>query len=490
MPRDRTMPQSSERGIAMILALFMVLVLSTLGSSLMFLAETETWSSANYRLTAQSRYAAESGVQKAAHHLLYEYVPPGTVLDPIASYDLTASPVTFNGAPVVLSGNPAVPSNYPVAAAQDAFDIAAQGAFGLHTGVANYTASATLLSMRQFTDPFSGAVGIIQRWQITGEGRVSGPRSSRVEVAAVVERQLEPAFEQSAFATDGGCGALTFTGNASTDSYDSSAPLQGGQPVLSDSGGSVGTNGNLSATGNATVNGTLSSPGSGVGSCTAGGVTAETLTGNATVTGGLTQVAQPTTYPTPPAPNPLPPTNTQNFADCTGLPSCTSSGSVITITPPSPTSQVMFGNIDLSGNKTVHLNAGIYVVNSLSMSGNTEIIIDSGPVVFQIAGQGVTDVISIAGDGISDASYNPANLQFVYGGTGNISLDSATMSGTLYAPNATGAFSGNADFYGAVILKQLAVSGNAAVHYDRKLQTSSLVTAGNYTMSSFTWKSF
>ena len=52
------MTPSSERGIAMIVALFMVLVLSTLGSSLMFVSQTETWSTANYRLAAQARYAA------------------------------------------------------------------------------------------------------------------------------------------------------------------------------------------------------------------------------------------------------------------------------------------------------------------------------------------------------------------------------------------------------------------------------------------------
>jgi type II secretory pathway component PulK len=52
------MSRNNERGIAMLLALFMVLALSVLGSSLMFVSRTETISSHNYRLMTQARYAA------------------------------------------------------------------------------------------------------------------------------------------------------------------------------------------------------------------------------------------------------------------------------------------------------------------------------------------------------------------------------------------------------------------------------------------------
>ena len=60
------MNRSNENGIAMILAMFMVLIMSTLGVSLMFTSQTETWSSQNYKMMSQARYAAESGVQAAA----------------------------------------------------------------------------------------------------------------------------------------------------------------------------------------------------------------------------------------------------------------------------------------------------------------------------------------------------------------------------------------------------------------------------------------
>jgi hypothetical protein len=59
----------------------------------------------------------------------------------------------------------------------------------------------------------------------------------------------------------------------------------------------------------------------------------------------------------------------------------------------------------------------------------------------------------------------------------------------IYAPNATGSFSGGADFYGAVIVGQLTATGGSSIHYDRNLLNTSF-TAGNFMMSSFTWRSF
>src|SRR5687767_4620619 len=125
------MTTASERGIALVAALFMTLIVSLIGSSLIFVASTETLSSLNYKTMSQGRYGAESGVHVAAHHLLYTYAPPGTAVDPLAPYDTTVTPVTFNGNPVMLSSDPAVPANYPVAAVQAAFAAATQGALGV-----------------------------------------------------------------------------------------------------------------------------------------------------------------------------------------------------------------------------------------------------------------------------------------------------------------------------------------------------------------------
>ena len=108
-----------EKGIALVLSLFLITAMSVIGASLMFLSQTETYSSMNYRLMSQARYGAESGIQVAVNYLLNNYTEPSNAnaADPIAAYNLNVSPVTLvaNGQPVVLADTVAG-SNYPVAA--------------------------------------------------------------------------------------------------------------------------------------------------------------------------------------------------------------------------------------------------------------------------------------------------------------------------------------------------------------------------------------
>src|SRR3990167_7012982 len=84
-----------ERGIALVLALFLMSAMSVLAASLMFLSQTETYASMNYRMMSQARYAGEGGVHKAANFLL----DPTQYREPSGSalllYDRTVSPVTY-----------------------------------------------------------------------------------------------------------------------------------------------------------------------------------------------------------------------------------------------------------------------------------------------------------------------------------------------------------------------------------------------------------
>ncbi len=68
---------SGEDGIALVLAMFMVLIVSLLGASLATVGRTETMSSLNYKTMSQARYAAESGLHSAANYLIHTYEPPG-----------------------------------------------------------------------------------------------------------------------------------------------------------------------------------------------------------------------------------------------------------------------------------------------------------------------------------------------------------------------------------------------------------------------------
>src|SRR3989440_13005625 len=109
------MKRSNQKGAALIFATIFALVLTIMGASLMFLSQSETWSSLNYRLMTESRYGAEAGLHTAANYLMNNYVPPtGTVVS--NTYNAAISPVTLlgGGNPIVLgvSMNGLVP-NYP-----------------------------------------------------------------------------------------------------------------------------------------------------------------------------------------------------------------------------------------------------------------------------------------------------------------------------------------------------------------------------------------
>src|SRR5262249_29521650 len=207
-----------------------------------------------------------------------------------------------------------------------AFQNAAKGTMAAGNITIGYAASATLVSMQIF-DSYGAAAdaapGVVQTWQITSDGTLGGARTAVVEVGALVEQPVWPASSYAAFATADVCGALYFHGNVTTNSYDSTGLSGNANPSFSTSGRNVGTNGNMDVEGSVDVQGNLSTPRTGVGSCSAAAVDALSETGSAQVRGSLIQLPSPVSYPTPPLPNPLPGTNsvsiTSNTTACADL---------------------------------------------------------------------------------------------------------------------------------------------------------------------------
>jgi hypothetical protein len=493
----------NERGLAVVLAMFMTLVLSVLGTSVMFIGRTETLSSLNYTTMSQARYAAESGVHAAANYLLHVYVAPvpAGAVDPLGNYDFTVTPVLFNNQEVVLSSDPGVPSNYPAGTVRDAFVGASQGTLNVTNGIVMHEARARLLSMRELPDPFGGIPVTLQTWEITGVGRRPGAGSGSVEVSAIIERKPASVFQYAAFATANGCDALQVGGGGSTHSYDSTAALDGnGVPVSADTGGNVGTNGNLGVVGTTTViNGTLSTPRAGVGDCTSNNVTAATFSGNGQVTEGLVELPQAVEYPTPEVPSPLPPTTSVNFNQCgTSIPDCSASGSVYTLTPTGTVTVggasmtgMTLGNVSLTGSSELRLTAGTYVFNSLKLAGQSTIVLDGpGPVIVHIVGQDETMPLDLTGGGVTNPSFDPSKLQFIYAGDGDIRVRGGSQTAALiYAPNASAALTGGSSYYGALVAKTIKDMGGVAIHYDTNLDNSAQM-AGRPMMSGFTWRTF
>ena len=161
----------------------------------MFLSQTETYASMNYRMMSQARYAAEAGRQQGRRTSCStptQYAIPGTAADPLSNYDRTKSPVvctsgcTVINAPVVLSADSSVPSNYPVAAVQTAYNAAAQGTLTAGNATLTYKTHATLMAMQQFV-AYGGTQSVVQTWSISSDGAFGNGSKATVEVVATIE---------------------------------------------------------------------------------------------------------------------------------------------------------------------------------------------------------------------------------------------------------------------------------------------------------------
>ena len=76
----RSTDRSGEQGVALVMALLMVLAVSVLTGALVMVARSEALSSTSYTSMSQGRYGAESGVHAAANYLLYMYAAPAAAI--------------------------------------------------------------------------------------------------------------------------------------------------------------------------------------------------------------------------------------------------------------------------------------------------------------------------------------------------------------------------------------------------------------------------
>jgi hypothetical protein len=263
------------------------------------------------------------------------------------------------------------------------------------------------------------------------------------------------------FVTANGCSSINGSGGIVVDSFNSSL----GYASHQNSGGNVGTNGNVSLSGsNTIIYGSASTPISGSGSCGSKSMTGYSINGGAKATDGQVPLSQPVTYPAPPAPNPAPPTSNQGISgSCGSVPGCANNGSKNVILTPG-----LYGNLSLSGGTTAHFTAGTYNVNSLTLSGNSTLVVDSVPVIVNLGGNslsGGNTVLDLSGGSMSNSSGIPSNLQFYYAGSRPIKLSGGAGSyAVVYAPNSPINLSGGSHFYGGIVGSTINDSGGTAIH--------------------------
>ena len=536
-----------EKGIALVIVIFLMGTLSALAVSMMFLAQTETASSRNYRTMSQARYAAEAGVHQMVNYLMSTTYAAVTPASPFTGYGITKSPVTCTGTGCAVTqtatcdpstiararstgciviGYSAATTNNPAGT----FNSGAAGTLAVNAsgdttnaalGTVTYGAVAILMSMRSVIPYGSSSPSVIQTWLIVSDGTVPPSTTAIVEVSGSLERNYVSSDTYAIFATGAGCGAINLGGTMHTDSYNSSA-LVGGNPVLTTTNGGVGTNGNLTIGGTVTINGNLDTPRTGVGACNAGTPTALTGSGHADVTGSIVRLPQAKTFPTPAAPSPTPPLSTvtldANMVTCTIItaanpppttPGCDYSGNDLTITT-NGANPVLLGNVDVHSTVNLTIQYGtacsapctptpatgtaLVNVNSFKVSSNATFTV--GPntsVTMNIAGTSLasgTEPLDFHAGGFANNTFDPSKFQILYAGTGTIEMiGGPNAAATIYAPNAPVIMQGNADFYGSILANTYNAQGNASVHYDSSL-ASKYFTLGNYMLTSFSWKKY
>jgi hypothetical protein len=233
----------------------------------MFLSQSETWSSMNYRLMTQSRYGAEGGLHAAANYLMNNYALPGGAGDPIIAYNMNVSPVTLlaGGPPIALGPTMnGISANYPVPTVPIAFNTASQGSLTGGNNTVNYSVSAELLAMRQVFNCGTAQKLTAQLWRLTSHGDITAVRKAEVEVSALLEKHVTQCYNYAGFATGSGCGSISFNGGGTINSYNSSSlTMSGGSPVTQNYFGNLGSNGNVNTASGTMINGTFSSPDTG-----------------------------------------------------------------------------------------------------------------------------------------------------------------------------------------------------------------------------------
>src|SRR5690242_20262882 len=88
--------QKDDRGVALILVLLAMLVLSVLAASIVFTARSETFASQNYKLDTQADYLAKAGIQRAINWLRSSHYRAVTEAEANTYYQVSSTGAPYN----------------------------------------------------------------------------------------------------------------------------------------------------------------------------------------------------------------------------------------------------------------------------------------------------------------------------------------------------------------------------------------------------------
>ncbi|MDR3763456.1 MAG: hypothetical protein P4M01_05105 [Acidobacteriota bacterium] len=296
-----TASSRKERGVALILALISLLILSLVAAGLISSTQSEIWSTSSYRKTAQARYVAETGAQQAINWITSNFTTnASSALLTGTNFNLATMPVVYLGSNCVSgTSNPCILRMTSVSGGGQlagnvtdtisTFDSVSknlESGFSTTVGATSaavtpfnsidgsYAVAAQLISATYN----SSANGWLTKWKITSQGTVGSIQPARVQVVEVIENLLTSggssqqqisSLPYGAFATSATCGAITINGGSSVVSYNSGTQSGVSSPTWTYASGSIGTLGNVALTGGAYVYGSVYAPGYNLGNTSA-----------------------------------------------------------------------------------------------------------------------------------------------------------------------------------------------------------------------------
>lgn len=520
--------RASEQGIALLLVVFVLMMMSAVGIAMLYMTDTETALAADYRDSQQAYFAARAGLQEglarlaakeavitptAVNKLVYiinkqqssedikPWDPANKYFDTELCHENLFSGISASSTLAPCTAAPSGSSWYSTQASTgpNTNTSAALSYKWVRINLkvnasAPYSVSSTAASSQQVfwnngseSTGGGGAVYVITALAMT-------PRGSRRMVQAEVAATPSSSFPYTLVATGTGCGAIKMSGGVKTDSYDSSA-VNGVTGTYNNthqnSGADVATNGNIDLSGSATVNGSIYAPNTTRGDCRSGaGITSSGGASCNPWASSCSAVAL--TTPIVADVEPIPAlthgadlrkghNNSGPWGPYTpGDIGATSANSAPSLDMSSDSKLTLSGgtyylyDLSVSGAAVLTLGSGTYYLNSFTLTGGGRLQIAAGAsVVFNIADNGQKSPLDLSGGTIANDTLVASNFKVNYAGSGDIKISGgASTYMALLAPNADVKLSGGTDFYGAIVAKTIDDSGGANFHYDKALKDS------------------
>lgn len=275
--------RKQEKGIALATALICLFVASTLAAGVMYSTQSEIWTTASYRSTAQARYIAEAGASQAINWLQNYWTANGStyLTTNAANFCLGVYPVQYRAGGGTCATPPATGETNYVFAGSGVTNITDTMSSADATTATDFRSKLNnkSITVGSVTGTFSAAVQLLSayqvnaqwvtKWKIISQGTTSGARPALVQVVEVVDNVVTrsstdayaPSFNYGIFATGTGCNVLSMVGGGHrTDSYNSATSGGNVNPPLNGNGGDVGSMGNLKITNGATIMGNYYTP--------------------------------------------------------------------------------------------------------------------------------------------------------------------------------------------------------------------------------------